>query len=57
MDLIALRGWGSFPCSHDLVTGGLYDAHTGSSLGETLDEAMDSAELLSFGLSESSELT
>ena len=40
---------------HDLVTGGLYDAHTGSSLGETLDEAMESAELLLFGLSESSQ--
>ena len=36
---------------HDPVTGGLYDAHTGRSLGETLDEAMESAELLLFGLS------
>jgi hypothetical protein len=44
-------------CLHDPVTGSLYDAHTGSSLGETLDEATESAELLSFGLSESSQLT
>ena len=38
---------------HDPVTGGLYDAHTGGSLRETLDEAMESAELLLFGLSAS----
>ena len=31
---------------HDPATGGLYDAHTGRQLGETLDEAMESAELL-----------
>ena len=40
---------------HDLATGGLYDAHTGRHLGGTLDEAMESAELLLFGLSESSQ--
>ena len=40
---------------HDPATGGLYDAHTGRHLGETLDEAMESAELLLFGLSESSQ--
>ncbi len=40
---------------HDPVTGGLYDAHTGGSLGETLDEAMESAELLLFGLGETSQ--
>lgn len=36
---------------HDLATGDLYDAHTGGQLRETLDEAMESAELLLFGLS------
>ena len=40
---------------HDLVTGGLYDAQTGRHLGETLDEALESTELLLFGLSESSQ--
>jgi hypothetical protein len=35
---------------HDPATGDLYDAHTGQHLGETLDEAMESAELLLFGL-------
>jgi hypothetical protein len=40
---------------HDPATGVLYDAHTGRNLGETLDEAMESAELLLFGLSESSQ--
>ena len=35
---------------HDPATGDLYDAHTGRDLGETLDEAMESAELLLFGL-------
>jgi hypothetical protein len=38
---------------HDPATGVLYDAHTGQHLGETLDEAMESAELLLFNLSES----
>ena len=40
---------------HDPATGGLDDAETGGHLGETLDEAMESAELLLFGLSESSQ--
>ena len=40
---------------HDPATGGLYDAQTGRHLGETLDEAMESAELLLFGLSETSQ--
>ena len=39
---------------YDPATGDLYDAHTGRHLGETLDEAMESAELLLFGLAESS---
>jgi hypothetical protein len=37
---------------HDPATGDLYDAQTGRHLGETLDEAMESAELLLFGLAE-----
>jgi len=40
---------------HDPATGGLYDAQTGRHLGETLDEAMESAELLLFGLSETTQ--
>ena len=40
---------------HDPATGGLYDAQTGGHFGETLDEAMESAELLLFGLSESTQ--
>lgn len=35
---------------HDPATGALYDAHTGGHLGETIDDAMESAELLLFGL-------
>jgi hypothetical protein len=38
---------------HDPATGVLYDAYTGRHLGETLDEAMESAERLLFGLSAS----
>ena len=38
---------------HDPATGGLDDAETGGHLGETLDEAMESAELLLFALSAS----
>lgn len=35
---------------HDPATGDLYDAHTGGYLSETLEEAMESAELRLFAL-------